>query len=174
MSEEKASLNRITWLWRFRRKLQSTPTSCLSSRKRVITSMILSSKSKPKTLPFTKNLTTALSKQRKEPNRKALRLSWMSRRIQLPPLQPLNRLLRQWQLQHRLLFRLKVSRLTNQKLKKKLITFLSAPVGPDSYRLKMLWSPSFFSCSASRFAVSKEEGQPHAGCSASTWFSGRL
>ena len=35
----------------------------------------LSSKSKPKTLPFTKNLTTALSKQRKEPNRKALRLS---------------------------------------------------------------------------------------------------
>ena len=121
-----------------------------------------------------KNLTTALSKQRKEPNRKALRLSWMSRRIQLPPLQPLNRLLRQWQLQHRLLFRLKVSRLTNQKLKKKLITFLSAPVGPDSYRLKMLWSPSFFSCSASRFAVSKEEGQPHAGCSASTWFSGRL
>lgn len=44
-------------------------------QKRVITSMILSSKSKPKTLPFTKNLTTALSKQRKEPNRKALRLS---------------------------------------------------------------------------------------------------
>lgn len=44
-------------------------------QKRVITSMILSSESKPKTLPFTKNLTTALSKQRKEPNRKALRLS---------------------------------------------------------------------------------------------------
>ena len=50
-------------------------TNKLSIRKRVITSMILSSKSKPKTLPFTKNLTTALSKQRKEPNRKALRLS---------------------------------------------------------------------------------------------------